>query len=76
MRYLIVHRRTLTVDLIDEEGKLSIERLRRGVRMRMSVDEFEQSDDAPPLREKLRRAIARARKAHDDFPTESAGRHA
>ena len=42
-RYLIEHRRTQTLDLIDEDGKLAIERYRSGVRDRIPLAEFRRS---------------------------------
>jgi hypothetical protein len=60
-RYLIHHGRSLTLDLIDEDGVLSVERYRSGKRERMTINEFELSPEGRALAGKLTMAMARAR---------------
>jgi len=59
-RYLIHHDRSTTLDLIEEDGVLSVERYRRGKRERMTINQFEISREGRAHAEKLKQVLARA----------------
>lgn len=61
-RYLIQHDRRVTLDLVDEEGTLTVERFQSGKRERLTVDQFERSNEGRSLASKLREALARAKR--------------
>jgi len=66
-RYLIHHRPRGTWDLVVENGKTSVERVQRGQRVALSLEEFQASEDGKKLERFLRFALERAaRKTPED----------
>lgn len=60
-RYLIHHDRSVTWDLIEENGQFSVERYHAGKRERLTIDQFERSSEGKAWIAKMRSMLARAR---------------